>query len=403
MSSTSRQRVVDALHHRQPDLLPIDFASTRSTGINAYAYRALTEYLGLEEPIYLFDFKQCLAQPSPKVLELLGSDCLPLYRQAPSGIPIDRYKEVVMADSKVYMLPEGYSPQKAADGSEYLYANGIPILKRPSGGMYFDDCFHPLAQVEEELPAFPLPKMTAQEKHDLAERAKHLFTTTDKALVASSGISIFERGIKDWGYEEFLVRIYTEPELVCRYLEILTDAYLQFLDDYLDAVGPYVQVIQCNDDLGMQTGPLIAPKVYQDIFKPFHSRIFEYIHKKAPGVSILLHSCGGIFDLIPDLIDAGVDALNPVQTDAANMDPAALKREFGKDITFWGGGCSTQKTLTFAAPEEIRKEVYKMAEIFSPGGGFVFNQVHNIQSNISPDRVLTLYRAILEWRETHRS
>lgn len=161
MSSTSRQRVVDALHHRQPDLLPIDFASTRSTGINAYVYRALTEYLGLEEPIYLFDFKQCLAQPSSKVLELLGSDCLPLYRQAPSGIPIDRYKEVVMADGKIYMLPEGYSPQKAADGSEYLYANGIPILKRPSGGMYFDDCFHPLAQVEDELPAFPLPKMTA--------------------------------------------------------------------------------------------------------------------------------------------------------------------------------------------------------------------------------------------------
>lgn len=399
MSSTSRQRVLDALGHRQPDKTPIDFASTRSTGINAYAYRALLQELGMQEDICIFDFKQFLAQPSAAVLELFQSDCLPLYRMAPCGLPIDHYKPVMMGDGNAYLLPEAYNPQLGEDGAEYLYVGGVPALKKPAGGIYFDDCYHPLSDVEDVLPVFPLPAISAVEKDYLAAGAKELFETTDKAIVASSGISIFERGIKDWGFEEFLVRIYTEPELVHQYLERLTQAYLTFLDGYLDAIGPYVQVIQCNDDLGMQTGGFIPPEVYRSVFKPYHTRIFDKIHQKAPGVAIMLHSCGSIYDLIPDLIEAGVDALNPVQINAAKMDPETLKREFGKDITFWGGGCSTQGTLTFGTQEEIADEVRRMADIFSPGGGFVFNQVHNIQNNVSPQRILTLYNTFKAWRE----
>ena len=135
------------------------------------------------------------------------------------------------------------------------------------------------------------------------------------------------------------------------------------------------------------------------MFKPYHKKIYSYIKKKVPGSHILLHSCGSIYDLIPDLIETGVDALNPVQINAEKMDPGTLKREFGRDITFWGGGCSTQTTLSFGTLEEIEDETKRMIETFAPGGGYVFNQVHNIQSNVSPQRIIKLYETAKRYRK----
>lgn len=392
---TSRERVITALQHKEPDKIPIDFGSTRSTGINALAYRNLIEYLGIDEEIKVFDFKQLLAQPGKAVSELFESDCVPLYRLAPSGgIAIDRYRKEKLMDGKEYLLPADFQPTICEDGSAVILSEGIPVLKRPSGGLYFDDCYHPLEKTEDELGVFALPEIIPEELDFLENKARDLYYNTDKAVVASTGISIFEKGIKDWGYEEFLVRIYTEPEIIKEYLERLTGAYLEFLDKYLNKVGRYVQVFQCNDDLGMQTSTLIAPDIYKEIFKPYHTQIFSYIKKKVPGAFVMLHSCGSIYDMIPHLIDAGVDILNPVQINANKMDPETLKREYGKEITFWGGGCSTQTTLSFGTLKEIEEETKQMIQIFAPGGGFVFNQVHNIQSNVRPDSIVRLYETI---------
>jgi uroporphyrinogen decarboxylase len=306
-----------------------------------------------------------------------------------------------MMDGNEYEVPVGYNPLELPDGSHAIVdSNNNILLKRPKGGLYFDDVYTQLADAtsNEEIDSFIYPSISEEELSYLKKEANYLYFKTDYAIVATVGVSIIEKGIKDFGYEEFLVRIYTDKELVIRYLENLTDAYIKMLDKYLNAVGHYIQVLYFNDDLGMQAAPIMAPEKYREIFKPFHKKIFSFVKKKAPNVCILLHSCGSIYDVIPDLIDAGVDAINPVQINAAKMDPITLKREFGKELTFWGGGCSTQTTLTFGSINDIQEEVKRMIQIFSPNGGFIFNQVHNIQSDISPERIVNLYRTAIENR-----
>jgi len=399
MKQTSRQRVIAALEHKQPDEMPIDFGATRSTSINVLAYRSLIEYLGFKENVKVFDFKQFLALPSESILSLFQSDCIPLFLRRPTaGIAIDCYREYTYDDGSVFLYPKDFKPERLPDGSEVIKKDGIPIMKRPKDGLYFDDCYHPLAEADEKLPGLSLPFLSDSDAAYLKSEAERMFREDNRAIVANSGISVFERGIKDFGYEEFLVKVYTEPETIKFYLEKLTAGYLGYLDIYLNAVGNYVQVIQLNDDLGMQTGPLIAPEIYKELFAPYHKRIISYIKSKHPHLFVLLHSCGSIFDIIPTLIDAGFDAINPVQTNAAKMEPAILKKEFGKDITFWGGGCSTQTTLTYGTLEEIEAEVKRSIEIFAPNGGFVFCQVHNIQNNVSPERILKLYETAVSNR-----
>ncbi|HEY5584571.1 MAG TPA: uroporphyrinogen decarboxylase family protein [Ruminiclostridium sp.] len=403
MIYTKRERVIQTLMHKEADMVPIDFASTRSTGINALAYYKLKEYLKFHGKIKIFDLKQLLALPEKDTLNFFQTDCIQLHRLAPSaGLKINQWRSEIMLDGNEYEIPANYNPLKLPDGSHAIVdSNNNILLKRPKGGLYFDDVYAQLADASsnEEIDNFIYPCILEEDLSYLKKEAEHLYNKTDYAIVATVGVSIVEKGIKDFGYEEFLVKIYTDKELVTRYLENLTDAYIKLLDKYLDAIGQYIQVLYFNDDLGMQTGPLMAPEKYREIFKPYHKRIFSYVKKKAPNVFILLHSCGSIYDVIPDLIDAGVDAINPVQINANKMDPVILKREFGKDLTFWGGGCSTQTTLTFGSIKDIQDEVKRMIDIFSPNGGFIFNQVHNIQSNISPEKIIALYKTAIENRK----
>ncbi|MDH7490759.1 MAG: uroporphyrinogen decarboxylase family protein, partial [Anaerolineae bacterium] len=161
-------------------------------------------------------------------------------------------------------------------------------------------------------------------------------------------------------------------------------------------VGEYIQIIQMGDDLGTQRGPQLSVAMYRRWIRPYHKRIYSWVHQHYPHVYVFLHSCGSIYDLIPDLIDAGVQVLNPVQTSARDMDPARLKREFGRDIVFWGGGCETQSTLPHGTPEEVRRQVRERLEIFAPGGGYVFNQIHNVQYGVPPENVVAMFEAVLE-------
>lgn len=402
MILAKRERVLKALRHEEGDMVPIDFGSTRSTGINALSYYKLKQSLKIDSQVRVYDVKQLLADPDPDIIKLFQSDCIQLHRLSPSaGVRLNAWRKETLMDGNEYEVPANFTPVEQEDGSHaILDAKGRVLLKRPAGGLYFDDVYAPLADAMdfEDIDRFNFPAVSTEEMDFIRRRAEELYKQTDYAIVCSTGISIFEKGIKDFGYEEFLIRIYTEKDLIKHYLEKLTETYINVLDKYIDTVGKYIQVLQFNDDLGMQNSTILEPKVYREVFKPYHKMIFGHVKKKAPHLFTLLHSCGSIYDLIPDLIEAGVDAINPVQINAAKMEPAVLKREFGKDITFWGGGCSTQTTLSFASLEEIKDEVKRMIEIFAPGGGFVFNQVHNIQSNISPEKIMTLYKTAIENR-----
>ena len=396
MKYTSRQRIAAALEHKEADMVPFDFGGTRSTGINALAYRDLAAHLGMSKGnVRIYDLRQLLADIEPEIASLFGSDCVQLHRMAPScGLKIDRYKPEMMMDGNIYDVPADYNPVLLPDNSAGIAdSTGRIVLKRLAGGLYFDDVYAPLANVveEKELDLISYPSISEEETEFLARRAEALFENTDDAIVAPLGISIFEKGIKDFGYEEWLMRIMTDEFIVTAYLERLAEAYMKIVDAFSETAGKFVQIVQGNDDLGMQYAPLIPPEVYRKIFKPFHQRIFFHVKKKLPRARVLLHCCGSIYDLIPDLIEAGVDAINPVQINAEKMNPKALKRDFGKDITFWGGGVSTQTTLSFGSVDEIADEVRRMMDIFADGGGFVFSPVHNIQAGVSPEKIVKVF------------
>ena len=193
-----------------------------------------------------------------------------------------------------------------------------------------------------------------------------------------------------------MIDLAQEPKLAHALAQKLADHYVANLPRYLDAVGQHIQIIQMGDDLGTQQGPQISPAMYRQFIQPYHRQVYGYV-KAHSDLPIFLHTCGSIYRLLPDLIEAGVDILNPVQISAAEMDPRRLKREFGQDVTFWGGGADTQHVLPTATPEEVRRHVRELIEIFAPGGGYVFCQVHNIQANVPPENVVAMFDAALEF------
>jgi len=197
--------------------------------------------------------------------------------------------------------------------------------------------------------------------------------------------------------ENFLCDIYIiDKKGVKRLLDFLVERNLKLLDRILKGVGEYVDILQFGDDLGSQNGPFMSPDVFREIFKPGYNKMWNFVHSTS-SCKVFLHSCGSIYELIPDLIDAGLDILNPVQTTAANMEPEGLKREFGKDITFWGGGCNTQYVLSTATPEEVKEDVKRRIDIFAKDGGFVFNQIHNILADVPPENVIAMLEAAYEY------
>lgn len=403
-SVTSRQRVLCSLGHEEPDMMPIDFGSMRSTGINAIAFNELKKHLGFSDVrTKVYDVKQLLAEPDEKILKRFQGDIIQLHRLKPSlGLSIDSWKPSKLMDGSDCEVPQDFNPAVLEDGSEaILDSKGTILSVRPKGGLYFDEIYAPLKNADSlsDIDKFHMPSISQEELINLSVRAKDLYENTDYAILGAAGVSIFEKGLKDFGYEQYLVNAYTNEELIEYYLTKLTDAYIEMLDKYIDAVGDYIQVIQFNDDLGMQNAPIIHPDIYKRLFKPYHKKIFDFVKSKNKNLYIFIHCCGSIYDLIPDLIDAGVDILNPVQINAAKMDPRRLKKEFGKRLTFWGGGCSTQTTLTFGTVKDVIKEVEEMISIFAPGGGYVFNQVHNIQTGVSPEKIISLYDTAINLRK----
>jgi len=226
--------------------------------------------------------------------------------------------------------------------------------------------------------------------------ARELQETTDYAVALSVGCNLLEWSQFLFGMENTFYYLAAEKCKMARFLDRLTEIHLENLSKLLLKVRGCVQILVVGDDLGMQSGPQISRETYRELFFPRHKRIYEYA-KSLSGAHIFLHCCGGVSQLIPDLIEAGVEILNPVQTGARNMEPERLKREFGRDLTFWGGGCDTQQLLSRGTPQQVRADVRRRLEIFMPGGGYVWCPIHNIMADVPPQNILAMAEAVEEF------
>jgi len=398
-SMTSRQRVLKAIHHEEPDRLPIDLGGMASTGIMAIAYARLKEHLGINGETRIFDMGQQLAEVEPEILSRFGVDVISLGNSLGQAPP-EFWKPWKLPNGLACQIPASVDLRPDEENGGWLiWEYGIPTQRMSASSLYFSEVFHPLAEMTtpEELKLFPRPVISDEDLKFLEMRAKALYENTDFAIIANFGGSILEAGNSLRGFARFMMDLGKGGTFLEDLIGGIVETQLKNLSSYLEAVRNYVQIVQFGDDLGMQDRPLMSRNMYQKYLMPGHQALFQYVHKNSD-CAVFLHSCGSIYPLIPDLIAAGVDILNPVQTSAKNMDPKRLKEEFGKQITFWGGGCDTQRVLPFATADEIAQHVRERIDIFAPGGGFVFNPIHNIQADVPPENIVSMFDTALEFR-----
>ncbi|MEW6231284.1 MAG: uroporphyrinogen decarboxylase family protein [Chloroflexota bacterium] len=391
----SRQRVLAALAHGEPDMVPIDFCATRSTGITAVAYARLMAHLGISGgEIRVYDVGQQLAEVDAAVLERFAVDVVAL-----DADQLGPWQDFRLPDGTPAKIPVACDIVPGADGSQYLRARGRLVRQRPTHGWYFDETYHPLAEASTlaDIESYDWQLLDVGLLGRLRERARQLYEETPYAIVGAFGGNVLEAAQSLRGFEQCMLDLAGNKAFASALLQRITEVNLENLRRYLEAVGEYIQVIQFGDDLGMQTGPLISPEAYRQLLKPCHQRLYRYV-KDHSSLYVFLHSCGSVYDFIPEFIDAGVDILNPVQTSARNMEPERLKKEFGSDLTFWGGGGDTQWVLPHGSIQEVREDVCQRMAVFAPGGGFVFGQVHNIQPDVPPENVMALFDAAIEHR-----
>jgi uroporphyrinogen decarboxylase len=283
------------------------------------------------------------------------------------------------------------------EGGEYeLDGSGRRIGYRPATGYYFESIYNPLSGANSlaDCENYSWPVRSDEELERLAVEARRLYSETDYAILASFGGSFLEEGQNLRGWTNFMMDLAGNPVFAEALLDKILENHLKNVDLFLDAVGDHIQIIQMGGDLGTQNGPQMHPDLYYDMIQPRQKILWQRIHEKKPDVAVFLHCCGAIFDLIPGIVDAGCDILNPVQISAKGMEPQLLKDKFGSELCFWGGGCDTQTILPFATPDEVYEHTRKMIDIFKPDSGFVFCQVHNIQHNVPPENIVAMYDAV---------
>jgi uroporphyrinogen decarboxylase len=416
MTMTSRERVLAAIGHHEPDRVPVDLGATPSSGISAIAYNNLKRHLGRRSgATRIYDVVQQLAQPEDEILDRFGIDVLDVGRTFHNA-DADWY-DVALADGSAAKYPAWFHPEPQPDGSFIARGkDGADLAHMPAGGTFFDQtCFPWLDGYPESLAGLPdamgrvlwaafahSPWDHAGEPDfwaELRRRALALRASSDRALMIVCGCNLFEWGTFLRRMDNFLVDVLTDEANVERLLDALLAVHVATLEKVCRAVGDVADILRFGDDLGMDGGPFMPPASYVRLFKPRHAQLCNYVHTHS-GMKTFLHSCGSIYELLPHLIEAGFDVINPVQTNCRNMEPERLKREFGKDLCFWGGGCDTRRVLNRGAPAEVRAHVLERMEILSPGGGFVFNTVHNILPEVPPENIVAMYTAIAEFNGT---
>lgn len=412
---TSRERVLAAINHKTPDYVPLDLGGTPSSGISAIAYNNLKKHLGMTGgQTRIFDVVQQVAQPEMEILDKFGVDVIDIGRAF--NEKDEDWHEVKLADGSIGHYPNWFHPEKQPNGDYLVHdAEGTQIARMPVGATFFDQtCFPYLDDYPDDYKDLDKamgkvlwsalvhsPWDHAGDKDfykTLREKTLKLRESTDKALMITCGCNLFEWGTFLRRIDNFLMDIYADEENVAALVDQLMERHLATLEKVCESVGDIVDILRFGDDLGMDTGMFMSREKYQTLFKPYHTKLNEYVHKHS-NMKTFLHSCGSLYPIIPDLIDAGYDVLNPIQTTAYQMDPATLKREFGKDITFWGGGCNTRTVLNHGTPQEVYDYSRKMIDIFNQEGGFVFNQEHNIMPDVPAANIVAMYQAVADSRK----
>ena len=375
---TSRERVIRTLRHEPVDRVPIDLGSHTSTGISAFAYWRLREHLGLDtDRIWVPDVVQFLAMVDEDIRLRFHCDCImlePAWPETKSWQPREPY---------TFAIPASLTPEPTPDGG-WRVARGDQSMRMPRDGFFFDGDWIRSWQDLPEEQALSL----------YAQRAEWIYKETPYA----TNFIGYTRGIgfgSFFGGIEQAVLMLTEPEQVLEENEARCDQSIDRFRRVNAAMGPYIQLVTIGNDMGMQTGPLCRPEHIERFCIPFYRRFCDFVHQNSD-IKVYMHNCGGIRPLIPLLIEAGIDALNPVQISAADMDPQGLKASFGDRIVFWGGGCDTQNVLGPSTPDQVADHVRHLMRIFRPGGGFVFAQVHNILGNVPPENIVAMLDAAYE-------
>lgn len=402
---TSRERVIAALDHRKPDRVPIDLGGTVMSGIMAEALVRLRRSLGLDNrPVKVYDVFQMLGEVELDLVEKLHVDVLPIDPPAISfNIRHERYKPWTLFDSTEVLVPGDFNIEVDSDGSWLLRDGGRmdrPVVGRmPKDGYYFEN-LETLKQSDEiERPDLSTLKerymLTDEELEYMAGRASTLRKCTDKALVIGawhiSGLG------RVGSLTNFLLLVGIDREYVKDYLCAKNEVVMQNLELLWQAIGSNADVIGLDGtDFGTQRCELISPMHFQELYAPLYKKQNAWVHENTTWKT-LQHCCGSIAKIMPMLAEAGLDAINPVQCSAEGMDPRWLKKEFGQDLVFWGGGVDTQSTLPFGTPDDVREQVRQRIEIFAPEGGYIFCPVHNIQHGTPSENIIAAYEAAYEY------
>ena len=376
----SRERILLSLNHKEPDRVPFDLGGTVVTGIHHKAYVAWRRALGLpaREP-KIIDMIQQLAQVDDDMLDRLGVDMRNISPRSSASF------QIAIGDMGAYT---------------YFYDEfGTGWRSPKDGGWYYDMFDYPLKgeMTVEQVERYPLPDPLDPARFvGLREAAIHVRDVEGRAVVFGNiSAGIFE--VLTWmrGYADAYADWGSSSPAALKLMDRVLQLQLTYWEKALSLVGDVIDVAQIADDIAGQNGPLISPRSYRKLLKPLHKELCDFIHART-NAKIFMHSCGAIRTFIPDFIEVGVDIINPVQVSAAGMDSAELKRDFGKDIVFWGGGVDTQRVLGTGTPQAVREEVKRRLDDFMPGGGFIFNTVHNIQGNVPAENMVAMWETVQE-------
>ncbi len=400
---TSRERVLTAIAHEQPDRVPIDMGSTIMSGIMALSLGKLREALGLEKRLVkVYEPYQMLGEVEMDVVEALGIDVLPVEPERLFfGLARKDWKPFTLWDGTQVLVPGTFQVETTENGDWLLREGGNPEGKpagrMPKNGFYFDACgdqtMHadfvppPLKALEQRFSQL----MPEEKLQYLAAKSEKL-RPTEKALLLGIWHDFGPPSVGTW--PDWLCLMASDPDYVSALFELKTEADLRTLEKLWNGLGDRIDIFGVDGaDYGTQRSEMFSPEMFEQFYEPYYTRINQWIHTHTPWKT-WKHTCGANRRFIPSLVRSGLDCLNPVQTSADGMDAVELKNEFGDDLTFWGGGVDTQRVLPFGTPEEVYEDVCSRLRVFKPKGGFVFNTIHNLQAGVPVENMMAMIAAL---------
>ncbi len=379
----SRERILTTLDHREPDKVPFDLAGTTWTGISNGAYQKLRAFLGMnpEEPNWS-DVVQQIVIPSEGIFDTLEVDTRGLF-------PLTSHNWDVYSKLSDW-----------GDRWEYHDEWGFTHNFPKKNGHWFSLVKPPMENTTpeiSEIESYTWPDPSDKDRiKGLREKALRFREQGKLVMIKGLCAGIFEMQQRFRGMSNALVDSFIYPVFSDRLIGKLADLKIEFWKMALEELSDVVDVIAEADDYGTQNSQLISPDHFRQYYKPHIGRIITAIKESAPGAKLMFHSCGNIRPIIPDFIEMGIDIINPVHINAAGMEPYQLKKDFGKDIVFWGGGVDTQKILPAGTVKEVTEDARKNIDALAPGGGFVFAAVHNIQSEVPPENIMAMCEMIIQ-------